>query len=424
MEPGDGRPGVDVGSRVRANQLPVETAATRSARTILSRTADAVCGKQGTLALDASTSEPQATMLAAVTPETYSAISLYSGAGGMDLGFSRAGFEIRWAIDNDALAVRTYNTNLEPRGVCADVLRVDTPLGVAPDLVIGGPPCQGFSVTGRMDPRDPRSQHVDHFFDVVEHLRPRAFVMENVKALAVSPRWAEIRERLLHRAHELGYERELFLLNAQNFNVPQSRERMFLVGIHGARPQRPLATTAESPPTVRSALLRLPRFGEPGNDEGCNARVIPAAKPVMRPSAHRGSLLFNGAGRPLTLDAPAKTLPASMGGNATPIIDQHEFEHGAAPWVVGYHQWLQAGNPPLSEAPERLRRITVQEAAALQAFPDDWTFVGPRVAQYRQIGNAVPPNLAEAVARSVYAVLAREDHHGSGRVVNGLRDAA
>jgi DNA (cytosine-5)-methyltransferase 1 len=359
-----------------------------------------------------------------MTRAPYSAISLYSGAGGMDLGFARVGFDIRWAIDNDPFAVRTYNANLEPRGVCADVLGVDPPLGTAPELVIGGPPCQGFSVIGRMDPHDPRSRHVDHFFDVVEHLCPRAFVMENVKALAASPHWVAIRERLLDRARELGYERDLFLLNAQNFDVPQSRERMFLIGIRGAKPERPLATTAKSPPTVRSALQRLPRFGEPGNDAGCGARVIPAAKPVMRPTAHRGSLLFNGSGRPLPLDGPAKTLPASMGGNATPIIDQDELEHGAAPWVVEYHRWLQAGNPPLHQTPARLRRITVQEAAALQTFPDDWTFVGPRVAQYRQIGNAVPPNLAEAVARSVYAVLERQDLDESGRVLRGLRDAA
>ena len=214
------------------------------------------------------------------------------------------------------------------------------------------------------------------------------------------------------------------MLNARNFGVPQSRERMFLIGIRGAAPARPRATTADNPPTVRAALQRLPRFGEPGNDAGCSARVVPASTPIMRPTAHRGSLLFNGSGRPLQLDGPAKTLPASMGGNATPIIDQDELEHGAEPWVVEYHRWLQDGNPPLSEAPERLRRITVQEAAALQTFPTEWSFVGPRVAQYRQIGNAVPPNLAEAVAQSVRNVLRGQDKAHSARVATTLRQAA
>jgi DNA (cytosine-5)-methyltransferase 1 len=380
--------------------------------------------RQTSLALDFAASGRRETMPASVNAPTYSAVSLYSGAGGLDLGFSRAGFRIRWAIDADPFAVETYNANLEPCAVCGDVLGIDPPSGLQPTLVIGGPPCQGFSVIGRMDPDDPRSRHVDHFFDVVAHLRPRAFVMENVKALAVSPRWAGVRERLLERATELGYERSLFVLNAQDFDVPQARERMFLIGIRGAEPERPAATTADCPPSVRSALERLPRFGQPGNDGVCTARVVPASKPVMRPTAHRGSLLFNGSGRPLRLDGPAKTLPASMSGNATPIIDQDELEHGAEPWVVGYHLRLQSGKPPLKRAPRRLRRITVQEGAALQTFPPGWAFAGPRGAQYRQVGNAVPPRLAEAVALSLRKVLERQDRAAGESAESRLLQAA
>lgn len=366
-------------------------------------------GSQGGLALDFAASGAIEKMPAKVSPLAYDAISLYSGAGGLDLGFSRAGFRIRWSIDSDPFAVKTYNSNLDPCAVCGDVLNVDPPSGMKPTLVVGGPPCQGFSVIGRMNPDDPRSQHVDHFFDMVGRLEPRAFVMENVKALAVSPRWSAVRERLLERAAALGYQRSLIVLNAQDFGVPQSRERMFLIGIRGATPELPPATTADAPPSVRSALRQLPPFGEPGNDSSCAARVVPASRPVMRPTAHHGSLLFNGSGRPLQLDGPAKTLPASMGGNATPIVDQQELEHGSEPWVVGYHRRLQSGRPPLKRAPSRLRRITVQEAAVLQTFPSDWTFAGPRVAQYRQVGNAVPPLLAQAVAHSLRNVLERQD---------------
>lgn len=373
--------------------------------------------RQGTLALDFGSSAAEDRMATGVSSPAYSAMSLYCGAGGLDLGFTRAGFDVRWAIDHDPFAIETYNTNLGPSGSCGDVLKVDPPADLRPDLVIGGPPCQGFSVIGRMDPRDPRSQHVDHFFDVIEAIRPRAFVMENVKALGASPRWEHVRDRLMDRAASLGYERRLFLLNAKDYGVPQSRERMFLVGIRDAIPKQPVPTTADNPPTVRSALGRIPRFGEPGNDERCTARVIPARTPIMRPSAFNGSLLFNGSGRPLLLDAPAKTLPASMGGNATPIIDQEELDHGAEPWVVGYHRRLQEGGKPLRRAPKRLRRITVKEAAVLQSFPPDWRFVGPRVAQYRQIGNAVPPHLGEAVGKSVYEALQRSDKNVYGAAV-------
>jgi DNA (cytosine-5)-methyltransferase 1 len=334
-----------------------------------------------------------------------SAISLYSGAGGLDCGFDKAGFSIKWAIDSDPWAVRTYNENLASSAVCGDVLTTDPPTGLNPDVIFGGPPCQGFSVIGRMDPGDPRSQHVEHFMKVVEDLRPKAFVMENVKALAENPRWAQVRDKLVSRAEQLGFEAEIFVLNASHYGVPQARERMFLIGIQGARPTRPAPTTEDNPPTVREALASLPALGQPGNDGVCSARVVPARKPIMRPSAYAGSLLFNGSGRPLNLDGPAKTIPASMGGNATPIIDQEELEHGADPWVVEYHERLRRGGKPRFRAPKRLRRITVQEAAALQSFPDEWNFLGSQVAQYRQIGNAVPPLLAVAVAAHVQVIL-------------------
>lgn len=229
--------------------------------------------------------------------------------------------------------------------------------------------------------------------------------MENVKALAANRRWAGIRSALVKRATALGYSTKLYLLNAADFDVPQARERMFLIGVREADPICPVAVTAGNPPTVRQALLSLPPFGQPGNDTKCNAKVIPAAKPVMRPSAHRGSLLFNGSGRPLDLDGPAKTLPASMGGNATPIVDQDELTQGARPWVVDYHARLMAGGAPLRSAPARMRRITVEEAAALQTFPKGYTFKGKQIAAYRQVGNAVPVNLGYHVALAVRAVL-------------------
>lgn len=342
-------------------------------------------------------------MISAVGKPTV--VSLYSGAGGLDVGFIAAGFEVVWANDSDPWAAKTYAANIGDHMVCGDVLSTPLP-DHQPDVLVGGPPCQGFSVIGRMRVDDPRSQHIFHFMDAVERLQPRAFVMENVKALYENPRWQPLRDELKRRAEALGYATDLFCLNAADFGVPQARERMFFVGHAGEQaPAEPPTTTEGSPVTVRQALGALPAFGEPGNSTRTGARVIPSRDPIMRPTAHTGSLLFNGSGRPLHLDRPAKTLPASMGGNATPIIDQEELDHGSPAWVVEYHQHLLNGGRPLKAAPTRLRRITVEEAAALQSFPPDHRFLGPRVAQYRQIGNAVPPRLAEAVAGSVLAAL-------------------
>jgi DNA (cytosine-5)-methyltransferase 1 len=109
----------------------------------------------------------------------------------------------------------------------------------------------------------------------------------------------------------------------------------------------------------------------------------------------------------------APTLPASMGGNATPIIDQHEFETGEESWVVGYHRRLLRGGAPVKRVPGHLRRITVEEAAQLQSFPIGMTWVGTTSAKYRQIGNAVPPRLAFHVASAVADALGIGQSRGS-----------
>jgi len=329
--------------------------------------------------------------------------SVYSGCGGLDLGFAEARMRCVWANDIDRAAVATHNALLGETAVAGDLVgdEVEWPETGSADVVVGGPPCQGFSVAGKMNPADPRSRHVSTFLDFVEHMQPRAFVMENVKALAVSPRWELMRQGLRARAESMEYRTAVHVLRASDHGVPQRRERMFLIGVRGASPVETIASTARGPLTVRQSLEELPHYGEPGNDTLCAARVTPAKRPVMRPSAYRGSLLFNGNGRPLLLGGQAHTLPASMGGNATPIVDQREIETGEESWIAWYHRRLLAGGKPLRRVPAHIRRITVEEAAALQTFPMGMEWHGTRLARFRQIGNAVPPRLALDVAMAV-----------------------
>ncbi|MCD2118327.1 MULTISPECIES: DNA cytosine methyltransferase [Rhodococcus] len=347
-------------------------------------------------------------------------VSLYSGAGGLDLGFARAGFTPVFANDIDPYAVQTYTRLHEVRdpewreaarrfeghaAVCGDVrvAAAELEAGMA-DLVIGGPPCQGFSVAGRMDPNDPRSRHVFDFLGLVATVKPRAFVMENVAALARNRRWADIIANLQDMA-ALDYKIELIVLNASHWGVPQARERMFLVGVPHDGPDfaLPEPPTIDAPPTVRSTLSLLPRAGEPGNDSLCTAIITLAKSPVLRRSPYAG-MLFNGQGRAMGLDRPAPTLPASMGGNRTPIVDEGDLYDGEEPWIVDYHRRLFVeGKNPLAKLPPeaRLRRITVEEAAAIQTFPKDVPWQGAQSARFRQIGNAVPPRLAYQVAAAV-----------------------
>lgn len=343
-------------------------------------------------------------------------VSLYTGAGGLDMGFVRAGFAPIYSNDIDADSMDTYDewmaqaqrlfAHLEGITHISEVADSSTleHLPDEADVVIGGPPCQGFSVAGHMDPTDPRSRQVWRFLSAVRHISPRAFVMENVAALAQNKRWEGIKVGMIAMAESLGYTVTLRVLNAADYGVPQNRLRMFLIGVKEGVAV-PAPTTQESlvGKTLLSALERLPAWGEPGNDTLCSAKITPAKQPVLRQSPWAG-MLFNGAGRPMHPHRPAPTLPASMGGNRTPIIDQQEIA-GEEGWVPQYHKHLMEGGSPIDEIPSRLRRITVEEAAAIQTFPQGLHWHGKQSSQYQQIGNAVPPRLAEAVAQTVKEAL-------------------
>ena len=344
-------------------------------------------------------------------------VSLYSGAGGLDLGFIAAGFEPIFANDINGDATATYREALQiisrregfscvHEVVTGDIRQVEMlPAKGSADLVVGGPPCQGFSVAGKMDPNDPRSRHVFDFLGMVERVQPKVFVMENVKALAMNKRWAGTIADIRKKAEEIGYKTYLKVLNSSDYGVPQARERMFLVGFkdHSVEYEYP-EPTCDKPVTVADAFKALPAIGEPGNDQTCSAKITPAKEPILRQSPYAG-MLFNGQGRPMDVNKPAPTLPATMGGNRTPIVDQNTLANGDQQWVEQYHASLMSGGSVATSIPSNLRRISVQEAAAIQTFPRDMPWHGSQSSRYRQIGNAVPPKMSFAVAQSVAKAL-------------------
>lgn len=342
----------------------------------------------------------------------YKAISLFTGAGGMDVGFTAAGFDVIWANEYVKHAAETYklnhpNTEIVVGDINENIEKIPTK---NVDCVFGGPPCQGFSVAGKMDVNDPRSQLVFSFISVVEKLSPKCFVLENVKALAKLEKFEDIRQELYRRADELGYSADFFLLNAKNFGVPQSRERVFFIGFKKSLKKKmsyeQLQTKNLEEVSVKEIFSKLGRAGTEINPLTCKAKITIAEKPILRKSPYAG-MLFNGMGRPVKLDGIANTLPASMGGNKTPVIDEGFLFDGKENWIENYHQsvFYDKETPKFGDAPPQLRRMTIKEAALIQTFPENYKFSGPISAQYTQIGNAVPCKLAEAVARSVMEVL-------------------
>lgn len=340
------------------------------------------------------------------------AVSLFTGAGGLDIGFGKAGFRTVWANELNGDACKTFEGYHGPEiirhGDLHDFLPELSKLP-APDVLIGGPPCQGFSVAGYMDLNDPRSELVFTYMDALRRLKPKAFVLENVKALASLAKFRPIRERLIREARAAGYEVCLQVVRASDYGVPQGRERMLLVGFQDGRPEDFLAnllTQRSAAPKVREAITHLGPAGGINNPRICKAKVTIAKQPILRNSPYAG-MLFNGQGRPLDPDGYASTLPASMGGNRTPILDEEQLYGDGQSWVVGYHDSLMKGGKALRHkfAPARLRRLTIDEAAAIQTFPRDLEFVGRTSSVFAQIGNAVPCELARRVGLAVRAVL-------------------
>lgn len=344
------------------------------------------------------------------------AISLFAGAGGMDIGAIDAGFEVVAASELDPHACMTYRENhpqteLIEGDIDSNMEEVTKFSNI--DLVIGGPPCQGFSVAGKMDISDPRSKLVFSYCEVVEKIKPKAFIMENVKSLATLAKFQSVRMEIFRRMEKAGYKVTMSVLNAKDFGVPQSRERVFFIGTK----QQYSPVTIESfekykkePVSLRKAIAHLGRAGTKLNPNKTKAKITLAAKPVLRKSPYAG-MLFNGQGRPLNPDAWSSTLPASMGGNRTPIIDEDHLYDDKPSWVEEHHKKIMSGEitAEYKDAPSRLRRLTIDEAAILQTFPKSYKFLGPQSKIFSQIGNAVPCKLAEVVASAVKSSLLNID---------------
>lgn len=351
--------------------------------------------------------------------------SLFTGAGGLDLGFGRAGFVPVFACEMNKDACATYRRNIGPEIIEGDVRDMLGTLHFrAADVVIGGPPCQGLSIAGKMNPNDPRSSLIDSYFDVVEKVSPSAFVMENVDALLSMKKWASRLDAIRARSSALGYGLHCTILNAADFGVPQSRRRFFAFGGRGMTDDEvstlvcPMIDALRRPPVPSMEVFR--RLGPQGtilNPTTCGAVVTFLKKPVMRATPYSG-MLFNGKGRPVDPTRPAPTITASAGGNNTHLVDEEQLFGNGRSFSEAYHAHLtNGGKPGAFEKPEKLRRMTVEESRAFQSFPEGFAFEGTICARYRQIGNAVPVGLAAAVAQAARQVVVAQRRREPGTLV-------
>ncbi|MCT2248799.1 DNA cytosine methyltransferase [Kocuria rhizophila] len=310
-------------------------------------------------------------------------VSVFSGAGGMDLGFERAGFEPLVCVDNDPIACATLKRNRPEWNVlCEDIREFNAADYSGADAVVGGPPCQGFSSAGKGDPHDPRNFLWREYMRVVREVSPRAIILENVSALTHKKNGDHL-SGIMKELESQGYNFSYGVLNAADFGVPQSRRRLFVIGARGRETALPV-------PPVNPKIA------------GCGAAIedlknLPANPAINHvPNTHANNVIERWKKL-----APGEIDPNYRRARLDPHKPSVTIRAGGGYGPAGNH--LGGFHPPIH--PELPRQLTVREAARIQTFPDDWVFEGPKTIQGRQVGNAVPVKLAEVIANQVVVIL-------------------
>lgn len=350
-------------------------------------------------------------------------VSLFTGAGGLDIGLERAGFRTVAATDFDEDCIATLEESQKKRipvrgdgarlhlegtrilkADVADLTPQDLDLGPESkvDVVIGGPPCQPFSSAGtQLGFKDPRGTLFEHFARLVGQIRPKMFLFENVRGLATARGPSQVPGEALHLVREAfeerGYSTRCVLLNSADFGSYQRRVRLFMIGsrlpvlpdfpnpthsqyftgdsLLGTRPWRTLGEFLASRPSpmeaeiVRPSYLLLEQLRELSSGSGLKSQGV---KEATRPGGHWGYKQGTFIADPAK---PSRTVTAAS-----------------------TQDWIR-----LSDG--SLRRLTLSECAALQGFPEDWQFQGSKATKFRQVGNAVPSVFGEVIGAQLMASL-------------------
>lgn len=326
-------------------------------------------------------------------------VSFFAGAGGLDLGFEQAGFNVIWANEYDKEIWATYeknhkNTILDRRSI------VDIPSNEVPDCdgIIGGPPCQSWSEGGsKRGIADKRGQLFYEFMRILADKKPKFFLAENVSGMLL-PAHKEALSNIKQMFTDIGYELSFQLLNVSDYGVPQDRKRVFFIGYRkdlGLNFIFPRPTTVEHKVTLEKAIFDLKDSVLPAKEgnytNGSECKVANHEYMIGGFSS-----MFMSRNRVRSWDEVSFTIQA--GGRHAPI-------HPQAPKMGFIEQNIRE----FVKGQEHLyRRLSVRECARIQTFPDDFSFEYSNVvAGYKMIGNAVPVRMGKVLAQKIYADLAK-----------------
>jgi DNA (cytosine-5)-methyltransferase 1 len=307
-------------------------------------------------------------------------LDLFCGAGGLSEGFKQAGFEIVLGIDNDKDALETFKLNHpESKTFCGDISKLTKKeirniIGdIEIDMIIGGPPCQGFSMAGRRDPGDSRNTLIEQYLNLVSQINPKLFVIENVRGLLSmkTKKGESVIGNIIKLAENKGYFITICPLNAADYGVPQKRKRVFLIG------------------SKKKDFKIVPR-----EQKRIPVKNILIKKEDVPKNYFYSEKLINGFKR---REEKNKKLGRGFGWQ---FLDLNEPSY-----TISARYYKDGCDALVKYSDTEIRKLTPGECASIQSFPKDFKFASGKIKTYKQIGNAVPPKLAYAVAKSIKSTM-------------------
>ena len=312
-------------------------------------------------------------------------ISLFSGSGGLDLGFLATGkFEIIFANDFNYSACETYAHNIGNHIMCEDITKLNKIPNA--DIIIGGPPCQGFSTANPLRSfDDPRNQLFKEYSRIIKDVKPKLFLMENVSGMVTMEK-GKVFKLIKKELTSCGYTLYDSLLNAKDYGVPQSRRRMIIIGVRNdinAKFEFPKPThNEENYVTVGATIINKP---------------IPKTNPNHKVSKITDLNLKRV--KYIPEGGSMKDCPENLQNNSDLNRAMRRLHSNKESYTIVHNNCDHYYHPTEN------RRITIREMARLQGYPDDYIFLGSKSEQSRQVGNSVPVGLGKAVAKSIFNFL-------------------
>ena len=340
-------------------------------------------------------------------------LDLFCGAGGLSYGFESAGFDILLGIDNDSKALETFELNHRgAKSICGDITQITYEEHIKPllngkqiDVIIGGPPCQGMSLSGPRKFDDPRNKLYLSYIRLVKEIQPKAFVIENVPGL-VGLFGGQIKDSIIEKFTEMGYHIEYKILCSADYGVPQSRKRVVFVGTKTGKFEYPAINP--NMVTCSMALSDLPALEDELGEE-VSEYALPPQNHYQQLMRKRSAVVLNHVAASHSDKVKRIISLVPDGGNYKDLPDEYRSSRN---FHVAWTRFASNKPAPTIDTGHRhhfhykYNRVpTVRECARLQSFPDDFKFLGNKTQQFRQVGNAVPPLMAQALAEQVKKML-------------------